>query len=135
MPGKHKDLTIAFRPTATERAQIEAKQKVSGLNKREFYIRSCIYNHICVVGSKENVLMLVNEMKTVQNRLEQLLVHIKENESEYDDYSNIEDTYIVKVKHSTISNKYGEDNVEKIINDIKHKRFQNISANTTKANY
>lgn len=81
MPGKHKDLTIAFRPTATERAQIEAKQKVSGLNKREFYIRSCIYNHICVVGSKENVLMLVNEMKTVQNRLEQLLVDIKENES------------------------------------------------------
>ena len=57
MPGKHKEPTIAFRPSSWQRALIEERAKMSGLPKKDFIARSCIYANIIVVGKKEVVQM------------------------------------------------------------------------------
>ena len=60
MSNIHKKPTISFRPTPYERKEIEARIKASGLPKRIFYTKSCLYDRICVVGKKETILPLDN---------------------------------------------------------------------------
>lgn len=52
MPGQHRDPTISFRATQWERAMIEERVRSSGLYKKDFIARSCIYSNIVVVGTK-----------------------------------------------------------------------------------
>ncbi len=72
MPGVHKNPTISFRISDYERREIEAKIKASGMMKKDYFIRSCIYNHVCVVGKKETVHVLVKELEKMQQNLCQL---------------------------------------------------------------
>lgn len=67
MPGKHKDKTISFRPSSLERRLIEERAAMSGMHKKDFIARSCIYSNICVVGSKENVQRIVDALEEVRN--------------------------------------------------------------------
>lgn len=55
MSGTHKYPTISFRISPRERDEIEAKILVSGMKKKDYFVRSCIYNRVCVVGKKETV--------------------------------------------------------------------------------
>ena len=66
MPGVHKNPTISFRISDYERREIEAKIKASGMMKKDYFIRSCIYNHVCVVGKKETVYVLVKGLQKMQ---------------------------------------------------------------------
>lgn len=59
MSNKHKNPTISFRISDAERKQIEARILASGMMKKEYFVRSCIYNRICVVGRKETIYPLV----------------------------------------------------------------------------
>ena len=43
MPGVHKNPTISFRISDYERREIEAKIKASGMLKKDYFVRSCIY--------------------------------------------------------------------------------------------
>lgn len=52
-----------------ERKKIEDRIKASGLPKRIFYTRSCLYDRICVVGKKETILPLVDEIELLYHRL------------------------------------------------------------------
>ena len=72
MPGVHKNPTISFRISDYERREIESKIKASGMMKKDYFIRSCIYNHVCVVGKKETVHVLVKELQKMQQNLYQL---------------------------------------------------------------
>lgn len=47
--------TISFRISDAERKQIEARILASGMMKKDYFVRSCIYNRICVVGKKETI--------------------------------------------------------------------------------
>ena len=71
MSNQHKNPTIGFRITEAERKQIEARILASGMMKKDYFVRSCIYNHICVVGKKETIYPLV---ETIYNLYQQLLV-------------------------------------------------------------
>ena len=71
MSNQHKNPTIGFRITEAERKQIEARILASGMMKKDYFIRSCIYNRICVVGKKETIYPLV---ETIYNLYQQLLV-------------------------------------------------------------
>lgn len=42
-----------FRVNSYEKATIEERVKVSGMKKQDYIVRSCIYNHVCVVGKKQ----------------------------------------------------------------------------------
>ncbi len=66
MSGVHKNPTISFRISDYERREIEARIKASGMMKKTFFTRCCIYDRICVVGKKETVYMLVQKLEKMQ---------------------------------------------------------------------
>lgn len=72
MPGVHKNPTISFRISDYERREIEAKIRASGMMKKDYFIRACIYNRVCVVGKKETVYVLVEELNNMQQNIHQL---------------------------------------------------------------
>lgn len=69
MSNKHKNPTISFRVSDAERKQIEARILASGLMKKDYFIRSCIYNRICVVGKKETIYPLVQTVNALYLQL------------------------------------------------------------------
>ena len=65
MSNQHKHPTISFRISDAERRQIEAHILASGMMKKDYFVRSCIYNHICVVGKKETIYPLVQTVNAL----------------------------------------------------------------------
>lgn len=69
MSNQHKNPTISFRITDAERKQIEARILASGMMKKDYFVRSCIYSHICVVGKKETIYPLVQTVNALYLQL------------------------------------------------------------------
>ena len=69
MSNQHKHLTISFRISDAERKQIEARILASGMMKKDYFVRSCIYNRICVVGKKETIYPLVQTVNALYLQL------------------------------------------------------------------
>lgn len=69
MSNQHKHPTISFRISDAERKQIEARILASGMMKKDYFIRSCIYNRICVVGKKETIYPLVQTVNALYLQL------------------------------------------------------------------
>lgn len=99
MSGVHKNPTISFRISEYERREIEARIKMSGMMKKTFFTRSCIYSRICVVGKKETIYLLVKTLEHMQEDIHRLYDEIKkegqikEKESPIDGsvYSDVEE--------------------------------------------
>ena len=70
MSNQHKNPTISFRISESERKQIEARILASGMMKKDYFVRSCIYNHICVVGKKETIYSLVETIYDLYRQLQ-----------------------------------------------------------------
>lgn len=78
MPGKHKMPTIAFRPNSWwEYALIEERARLCGMNKKDFYTRSCIYGKICVVGSKENIQKIVDAVSELSITMREIVSQVE----------------------------------------------------------
>ena len=69
MSNPHKHPTISFRISDAERKQIEARILASGMMKKDYFVRSCIYNRICVVGKKETIYPLVQTINALYLQL------------------------------------------------------------------
>ena len=69
MSNQHKHPTISFRISDAERKQIGARILASGMMKKDYFVRSCIYNRICVVGKKENIYPLVQTVNALYLQL------------------------------------------------------------------
>ena len=69
MSNTHKNPTISFRISDAERKQIEARILASGMKKQDYFVRSCIYNRICVVGKKETIFPLVQTVNALYLQL------------------------------------------------------------------
>lgn len=69
MSNQHKHPTISFRISDAERKQIEARILASSMMKKDYFVRSCIYNRICVVGKKENIYPLVQTVNALYLQL------------------------------------------------------------------
>lgn len=80
MSGVHKNPTISFRISEREREEIEAKIIVSGLNKKDYFVRACIYNHVCVVGKKELIYKLVRELRMMMETLQEVTKQFEQSE-------------------------------------------------------
>ena len=61
----HNFPTISFRISDYERREIEARIHASGMRKKDYFIRSCIYNRVCVVGKRETILPLLDELRAM----------------------------------------------------------------------
>ena len=73
MSGVHKYPTISFRISPREREEIEAKIFASGMKKKDYFVRSCIYNRVCVVGKKEVIYRLVEELQNMQTNISEVV--------------------------------------------------------------
>ena len=80
MSGVHKHPTISFCVSDREREMIEAKILASGMQKKDYFVRSCIYNRICVVGKKEVIYQLVEELQNMQTNLSELVKQLEQKE-------------------------------------------------------
>ena len=69
MSNQHKHPTISFRISDAERRQIEARILASGMMKKDYFVRSCIYNRICIVGKKETIYPLVQTVNALYLQL------------------------------------------------------------------
>ena len=69
MSAKHREHTISFRPTQWERAIIYERASLSGLNKKDFITRSCIYGNIVVTGTRENISRIISELQVMEEVL------------------------------------------------------------------
>lgn len=69
MSNQHKNPTISFRISDAERKQIEARILASGMMKKDYFVRSCIYNRICVVGKTETIYPLVQTVNALYLQL------------------------------------------------------------------
>ena len=82
MSGTHKYPTISFRISPRERDEIEAKILVSGMKKKDYFVRSCIYNRVCVVGKKETVYQIVEKLQEMENSLLEIAEQLKDGKIE-----------------------------------------------------
>lgn len=82
MSGTHKYPTISFRISPRERQEIEGKILASGMKKKDYFVRSCIYNKVCVVGKKETVFVLVERLAEMEQTLKELEIRIARETSE-----------------------------------------------------
>ena len=109
MSNQHKRPTISFRISDAERRQIEAHILASGMMKKDYFVRSCIYNRICVVGKKETVYMLVQTLEKMQADIHKMYDEIietgqiKEKESPvdgeaYTDIEELQHDYLAMIK-------------------------------------
>lgn len=81
MRGTHKYPTISFRISPREREEIEAKILASGMSKKDYFVRSCIYNRVCVVGRKELIYQLVEELKIMQTNIREVTEQFEQAEA------------------------------------------------------
>ena len=88
MPGRHKEPTIAFRPSAWERAIIEQRAALSGMHKKDFIARSCVYSNIIVVGKKENIQHIVDALQEMQMVMKEIVGQLRSG-----DFSLSKDSY------------------------------------------
>lgn len=79
MSGQHKNPTISFHISDYERREIEARIKASGMMKKDYFTRSCIYNRICVVGKKEVIYELVECVRNMQEDMHLLAGEVYKN--------------------------------------------------------
>lgn len=97
MSGVHKNPTISFRISDHERREIEARIKMSGMMRKTFFTRCCIYGRICVVGKKETIYLLVQTLEHMQEDIHSLYDEIiekgqiKESPIDGSIYSDIEE--------------------------------------------
>lgn len=80
MSNIHKNPTISFRVSEWERREIETRIRASGLLKKDYFVRSCIYNRICVVGKKETIVPMLEEMQNMQIILKEVAEDFKNGE-------------------------------------------------------
>lgn len=83
MSGTHKYPTSSFRISPKERDEIEAKIFVSGMKKKDYFVRSYIYNRVCVAGKKETVYQIVEKLQEMENSLLEIAEQLKDRKSDY----------------------------------------------------
>lgn len=71
--NRQRNRTISFRVSETEAQELEARIEVSGLAKNQYYLHSCLYGRIVVVGSRQNVDRLVECVQDMELMLKILL--------------------------------------------------------------
>lgn len=80
MSNTHKNPTISFRVSEWERREIETRIRASGLMKKDYFVRSCIYNRICIVGKKETIVPMLEEMQNMRIILKEVAEDFKNGE-------------------------------------------------------
>lgn len=98
--NRQRNKTIAFRLSESEFKTLEARIASSGIRKTDYYIRSCLNGQIVVVGSRENINRLINELQEMELMLKVLLDEILNGNSINvgEEISKVKDDYVSMVE-------------------------------------
>ena len=66
---RERNVILNFRVTEEERKKIEKRIELSGLSKQDFFISSCLYQNINVVGNVKSFNAIRKEMMAIENHL------------------------------------------------------------------
>ena len=80
MSGVHKYPTISFVFLQERGMKSKQKSKRAVCRKKIIFVRSCIYNKVCVVGKKEVIYQLVEELQLMQYNIAEILKQFEEQE-------------------------------------------------------
>ena len=99
MPGKHKNSTISFRPSAWAKALIEQRVALSGIYKKDYITRSCVYSNIVVVGKKENIQRIVDALQEMQMVMKEVAGQIQSGDFSLSEqsYQELKEDYLALV--------------------------------------
>lgn len=99
MPGKHKNQTIAFRPSEWQKALIDERAAMSGHSKKDFIARSCIYSKIVVVGNSVNIKRIVDALQEMQYTMEEIARQLQSGgfSLSEDSYKKMKEDYLAMV--------------------------------------
>lgn len=99
MPGKHKNQTIAFRPSEWQKALIEERAELSGHSKKDFIARSCIYTEIVVVGNPVNIKRIVDALQEMQCTMKEIVRQLQSGDFSLsgDVYKEMKENYFAMV--------------------------------------
>ena len=78
--NRKRNKVVAFRVTPQEYNTLEARIAVSGLKKNKYYIDSCLYGRVVVVGSRQNIDRLIDTVNEMELMLKILADEIKQGE-------------------------------------------------------
>lgn len=78
--NRKRNKVVAFRVTPQEYKTLEARIAVSGLKKNKYYIDSCLYGRVVVVGSRQNIDRLIDTVNEMELMLKILADEIKQGE-------------------------------------------------------
>lgn len=78
--NRKRNKVVAFRVTPQEYKTLEARIAVSGIKKNKYYIDSCLYGRIVVVGSRQNIDRLIDTINEMELMLKILADEIKQGE-------------------------------------------------------
>lgn len=96
MSRNRRDPTITFRPNFWERTIIDQRVELSGLHKKDFIIRSCIYSNIVVVGKRENIQRIVGALQEMQLVMKEIAGQIQSGDFSLSEesYKSLKDDYL-----------------------------------------
>ena len=97
MPSHHKGHpTIAFRPSVWARAIIEERAALSGLYKKDFITRSCVYSTIVIVGKAENIQRIVDKVDEMRITMNEIAGQIQSGDFVLSDesYAELKEDYL-----------------------------------------
>ena len=78
MPGKHfNNPTISFRPSQWAKGLIEERARLSGLYKKDFITRCCVYSNIVVVGTPENIHLIIDAVQDAQVTIKEIAEQLR----------------------------------------------------------
>ena len=66
---RERNVILNFRVTEEEKRKIEKRIRLSGLSKQDFFIASCLYQNINVVGNVKTFNAIRQEMLSIEKHL------------------------------------------------------------------
>ena len=75
---RNRNITVSFRLSESEKKMLDAKVQASGMPKSQYYLRSNLYNRVVVVGKREHINRLIDELHEMEMMLKVLLDEIKQ---------------------------------------------------------
>lgn len=74
---RERNKTITFRVSEKEKSFLDARVQASNLKKTEYYVRACLYKQIVVVGKREHIDRLIEQLHEMELLLKVLLEQIQ----------------------------------------------------------
>ncbi len=98
--NRQRDITVSFRISENEKRLLDARIEACGMKKAQYYLRSALYTPIVVVGSREHIDRLIEELNEMEVLLKLLLDEIRDGDIKRagSEISQIREDYIAMVK-------------------------------------